>query len=124
MGSLNYCSTCPPSRACSGSFWSRKGTQAGLRRGEPPGQGLHPSGHRGPRGAGDHQREDGFLKIVEGEETARQIEGIIRFYDGRERVARRRLLFRGILNAAQYACLVHFGTFVGLMEARASQART
>ncbi len=30
---------------------------------------------------------------------------------------RKKLLFRGILNTAQYACLIHLDTFVGLMEA-------
>ena len=62
------------------------------------------------------EEEDGLLRIVEGEENARRIEGIIRFYARVDTAARRRLLFRGILNSAQYACLVHLATLKGLME--------
>jgi hypothetical protein len=62
-------------------------------------------------------REGGALKIAEGEEARRTVDGIMRFYADLDRVSRRRLLFRGILNATQYACLVHFKTFTDLMEA-------
>jgi len=62
------------------------------------------------------EEKDGLLRIVEGEENERRIEGIIRFYASVDTAARRRLLFRGILNSAQYACLVHLATLKGLME--------
>ena len=39
------------------------------------------------------------------------------FYEQVEQGRAKKLLFRGILNIAQYSCLVHFDTFVGLMEA-------
>lgn len=61
--------------------------------------------------------EDGFLKLVKTAETARRVDEIVLFYESVNRVERRKLLFRGILNTAQYPCLVHFGTFIGLMEA-------
>lgn len=63
------------------------------------------------------REENDFLKVVRTEETARRIDAIILFYEHVTRVERRKLLFRGILNTAQYACLVHLDTFVGLMEA-------
>ena len=62
-------------------------------------------------------RERGALKIAEGEEARRTVNGIMQFYADLDRASRRRLLFRGILNATQYACLVHFKTFTDLMEA-------
>jgi len=69
------------------------------------------------RGQGIIEERNGLIKIVEGEENARRVEGIIHFYAQVDRAAKRRLLFRGILNSAQYACLVHRATFLGLMEA-------
>ena len=62
------------------------------------------------------RRGNGLLTIVEGEENSRRVVGIMRFYDDVDRLVRRRLLFRGILNAAHYAYLVHFNTFTTLME--------
>src|SRR5271157_1659986 len=62
-------------------------------------------------------REDGLLKVVRTEEAARRIEAIILFYERLDRMERKKLLFRGILNVAQYACLVHLETFAQLMEA-------
>jgi hypothetical protein len=62
------------------------------------------------------RRQDGFLKVVRTEEATRRIDAIILFYENVNRVERKKLLFRGILNTAQYACLIHFGTCVGLME--------
>jgi hypothetical protein len=62
------------------------------------------------------KREGGMLTIADGEETRRRVRGIMRFYDDIDRLARRKLLFRGILNATQYACLVHFATFSAIME--------
>jgi hypothetical protein len=62
------------------------------------------------------RRENGFLKVVKTEETTRQIEAVILFYERLNRTERKKLLFRGILNSAQYACLVHYDTFVALME--------
>ncbi len=62
------------------------------------------------------EEQDGLLRIVKGEENARTVEEIIRFYARVDAAARRRLLFRGILNSAQYACLVHLTTLKGLME--------
>ena len=62
-------------------------------------------------------RERGALRIAEGEEARRTVSGIMRFYADLDRASRRRLLFRGILNATPYACLVHFKTFTDLMEA-------
>ena len=67
-------------------------------------------------GLGIIRRENGLLTIVEGEENSRRVSGIMRFYDDVDRMVRRRLLFRGILNAADYAYLVHFKTFTTLME--------
>ena len=67
-------------------------------------------------GRGIIRRENGLLTIVEGEENSRRVSGIMRFYDDVDRTVRRRLLFRGILNAAAYAYLVHFKTFTTLME--------
>jgi hypothetical protein len=67
-------------------------------------------------GQGIIRRENGLLTIVEGEENSRRVSGILRFYDDLDRTVRRRLLFRGILNAANYAYLVHFKTFTTLME--------
>ncbi len=66
-------------------------------------------------GQGLIRKENGLLFIVEGEENSRRVSGILRFYDDVDRLARRRLLFRGILNATQYAYLVHFETFTALM---------
>ena len=68
------------------------------------------------RAQGIIEERDGLLSIVEGEVNARRIEGIIRFYASVDTAARRRLLFRGILNSAQYACLVNLATLKGLME--------
>jgi hypothetical protein len=62
-------------------------------------------------------RQDRVLKIAEDEETSRRVTTIMRFYADVERMTRRRLLFRGILNATRYSCLVHIDTLVGLMEA-------
>lgn len=62
------------------------------------------------------EEEGGLLRIVEGDENARTVERIIHFYAKVDTAARRRLLFRGILNSAQYACLVHLATLKGLME--------
>ena len=67
-------------------------------------------------GQGIIRKENGLLFIVEGEENSRRVSGIMRFYDDIDRAARRRLLFRGILNATQYAYLVHFEIFTALME--------
>jgi len=67
-------------------------------------------------GQGIIRRENGLLTIVEGEENSRRVSGIMRFYHDVDRTVRRRLLFRGILNAADYAYLVHFKTFTTLME--------
>jgi len=67
-------------------------------------------------GLGIIRRENGLLTIVEGEENSRRVSGIMRFYHDVDRTVRRRLLFRGILNAADYAYLVHFKTFTSLME--------
>ncbi len=55
-------------------------------------------------------------RIADGEEARRRVRGIMRFYDDIDRLARRKLLFRGILNATQYACLVHFAAFSAIME--------
>jgi hypothetical protein len=63
------------------------------------------------------EQEEGRLRIVKSAENDRTINGIIGFYSDTDRVTRRRLLFRGILNAAQYACMVHLDTLVELMEA-------
>lgn len=62
-------------------------------------------------------REEGFLKVATTEEATRRIDAIINFYEHVGRAERKKLLFRGILNSAQYTCLVHVGAFVGLMEA-------
>jgi len=62
-------------------------------------------------------RQDGLLKIVPSEEAARRIDAIMLFYDRVDAMERKKLLFRGILNIAQYACLVHVETFAKLMEA-------
>jgi hypothetical protein len=67
-------------------------------------------------GHGIIKREGGMLSIADGEETRRRVSGIMRFYDDVDRLARRKLLFRGILNATQYSCLVHFATFSAIME--------
>ena len=67
-------------------------------------------------GQGIIRRENGLLTIVEGEENSRRVSGIMRFYHDVDRTVRRRLLFRGILNAANYAYLVHFKTLTTLME--------
>jgi len=67
-------------------------------------------------GQGIIRRENGLLTIVEGEENSRRVSGIMRFYHDVDRTVMRRLLFRGILNAADYAYLVHFKTFTTLME--------
>ncbi|OPY66696.1 MAG: hypothetical protein A4E57_02661 [Syntrophorhabdaceae bacterium PtaU1.Bin034] len=67
-------------------------------------------------GQGIIEKEDGRLRIAEGEEISRTIKGIIRFYARIDRITRRRLLFRGILNTTHYECLVHFNTFIGLMQ--------
>ncbi len=60
--------------------------------------------------------EDGVVKLAETEESTRAVDAIMRFYGQIDRVARRRLLFRGILNSTQYACLVHFNTFIDMMQ--------
>lgn len=62
-------------------------------------------------------RENGALKIVEGEENSRRISDIVRFYAAVGRASRANLLFRGILNSARYDCMVHLGTLIALMEA-------
>ena len=67
-------------------------------------------------GRGIVKREGEMLKLADGEETRRRVRGIMGFYDDIDRLTRRKLLFRGILNATQYACLVHFATFSDIME--------
>lgn len=67
-------------------------------------------------GHGIIKREGGHLSIADGDETNRRVRGIMRFYDDVDRLARRKLIFRGILNATKYACLVHFATFTSIME--------
>jgi hypothetical protein len=62
-------------------------------------------------------REEGLLKLAETEESNRAVAGVMRFYGQVDRVARRRLLFRGILNGMQYQCLVHLDTFYDMMQA-------
>jgi hypothetical protein len=62
-------------------------------------------------------REDGVLKIVEGEENSRRISAIVGFYAAVGRASRASLLFRGILNSARYDCMVHLGALITLMEA-------
>ena len=67
-------------------------------------------------GQGIIKRENGMLAIAEGGGISRTVGGIMRFYDDVDRTVRRKLLFRGILNAALYPYLVHFKTFATLME--------
>lgn len=62
------------------------------------------------------KREEGLLKIVEGGENSRLIHEIMGFYRNVDRITRKKLLFRGILNSTQYKCLIHFPTFLRLME--------
>ncbi len=61
-------------------------------------------------------REKGRLRICRGNEVARRVDQIISFYSDVKRAARKNLVFRGILNATYYKCLMHFGTCVGMME--------
>lgn len=61
-------------------------------------------------------KEDGLLKLAGTEECSRAVAGIMHFYGQIDRVARRRLLFRGILNGMQYQCLVHFDAFCDMMQ--------
>ena len=63
------------------------------------------------------KRENGKLAIAEGEINSRTVGCIMQFYAAVERTAKRQLLFRGILNAAHHPSLVHFKTFITLMEA-------
>jgi hypothetical protein len=56
------------------------------------------------------------LRIVESASNGKTINSIIRFYTDADKVVRRRLLFRGILNSTQYACMIHVQTLVELME--------
>ncbi len=60
-------------------------------------------------------RHDGVISIARGEANDRRVESILRFYSGVDRAVKGSLLFRGILNAARYSCLVHLGALVGLM---------
>ncbi len=62
-------------------------------------------------------KENGVLRLAQTEECSRAVAGILRFYGQIDRVARRRLLFRGILNGMQYQCLVHLDAFCDMMEA-------
>lgn len=68
------------------------------------------------RAQGIIDEQDGVLRIVESEENSRRITGIMHFYSNVDTIARRNLLFRGILNTAQYACLVHIETLFAFME--------
>jgi hypothetical protein len=62
------------------------------------------------------KKEEGVLRIAEGGENRRRVSDIIEFYQNIDRVTRRRLLFRGILNCTNYKCLIHFSIFLKLME--------
>ncbi len=73
-------------------------------------------------GQGIIKRENGRLAIAEGEINSRTVSRIMQFYAAVDRTAKRRLLFRGILNAARHASLVHFKTFIALMEAEGFSA--
>ena len=61
-------------------------------------------------------REKGRLRICHGSEVAQKVLRIVSFYGEIQRAARKELMFRGILNATYYKCLIHFGTFIEMME--------
>ncbi len=60
------------------------------------------------------QRGD-LLRIVESAGNCEVIDKIIHFYASADRAARRRLLFRGILNCTQYACMIYVDALIDLM---------
>ncbi len=61
-------------------------------------------------------REKGRLRICPGSNVAHKVHQIVDFYRDIQRTSRKELMFRGILNATYYKCLIHFGTFIEMME--------
>jgi len=61
-------------------------------------------------------REKGRLRICHGSGVTHRVRQIVSFYGSIQRAARKGLMFRGILNATYYKCLIHFGTFIEMME--------
>ena len=117
MTSFNSCSTCPPSPASSkSSCIGQTGTGEDSVIEHLQERAYAQKAIEMLVRQGIIRRENGLLTIVEGEENSRRVSGIMRFYDDVDRTVRRKLLFRGILNAANYAYLVHLKTFTTLME--------
>ena len=61
-------------------------------------------------------REKGRLRICHGIGVTQKVRQIVGFYGDVQRLARKDLMFRGILNATYYKCLIHFDTFIEMME--------
>ncbi len=61
-------------------------------------------------------RERGRLRICHNSGATHKVHQIVRFYGNIQRATRKQLMFRGILNATHYKCLIHFGTFIEMME--------
>jgi hypothetical protein len=62
------------------------------------------------------ERKQGKLRIVRSTAVTRKVDQIVTFYSDVQRAAKKSLIFRGILNATYYKCLVHIGTFTEMME--------
>jgi hypothetical protein len=62
------------------------------------------------------ERKQGKLRITKSAAAARKVEQLVSFYGDVQRAAKKSLIFRGILNATYYKCLVHTGTFTEMME--------
>jgi hypothetical protein len=61
-------------------------------------------------------REKGRVRISHDVGVTQKIHQIVSFYGDIQKAARKGLMFRGILNATYYRCLMHFGTFIDMME--------
>jgi hypothetical protein len=61
-------------------------------------------------------RREGIIELSRTDSSLDRANKIIEFYRGLQRVNRRHLLFRGILNTTQYKCLIHRGTFFQIMD--------
>jgi len=62
------------------------------------------------------ERRKGRLRICQGNAISGRINQIVSFYRDIQKTTRKELMCRGILNATYYKCLIHFETFLEMME--------
>lgn len=62
------------------------------------------------------ERKQGRLRIVRSPAVDRKVAQLVSFYGGVQRAAKKSLIFRGVLNATYYKCLIHTATFMEMME--------